>query len=119
MTPEQEVARKKRAVRAAQRMLTAELGLVYGAKRVREALFHLGSDVPKRFPAFDSFLDAIPLATPLGELRLLCQEALLLSSDRILAAVEAEYRQSLLRECLSVINVYESSGKQNVLAAED
>jgi hypothetical protein len=111
MTPEQEEARKRRAVTAARRLLSGEVGLAYGAKRVRDALLHLGRDVPKSFPTFDEFLGAIPMAIPLGELRLLCQEGLLLSSDQILATVEGKYRQSLLRECLSVVQAYEPAGK--------
>lgn len=109
MTPDQEIARRKRAVAAARGLLSMEFGLAFGAKRVRDALWRLGHDVPKSFPTFDLFLNAIPNTTPLGELRLLCQENLLLSSDEVLARVEGKYRQALLRECLSVIRAYSPS----------
>jgi hypothetical protein len=106
MTPEQEVARRKRAASAARSLLSLESGLAFGAKRVHGALQLLGDDVPDRFPAFGAFLDAIPKATPLGQLRLLCQERLLIESDQILASVESRYRSRLLLECIAVIRAY-------------
>lgn len=111
MTPEQEVARRKRVVAAARSLLSLEFGLAHGAKRVRDLLCHLGHDVPRLFPALDEFLNAIPRDVPLGELRLLCQEPLLLSSDATLAAVEDKHRRAVLLECLSVIRAYCSTGK--------
>lgn len=106
MTPEQEIARKKKAVSAARALLSLEHGLVYGSKRMRDVLSLLGDKVPDEFPAFARFLNAIPVTTPTGELRLLCQEQLLFRSDAVLALVEAEFRQSLLKECLAVIKAY-------------
>lgn len=103
MTPEQKIARTRRAVAAARALISQEHGLAYAAKRVSDALEYLGEDMSKSFPTFRRFLDRIPLAVPLGEGRLLCTEQLLLESDAKLAKVEGEFRASLLRESQAVI----------------
>ena len=111
MTPEQEVARKKRIVSAARALLSLEFGFVYGARRIRNLLRQLGDNVPDEFPIFGRFLDEIPLATPLGELRLLCSQNLLFSSDEIIESVERKFRRGLLLGCLEVIQAYNNAGK--------
>ncbi len=103
MTPEQKIARTRRAVAAARALISQEHGLVHASKRVSDALDYLGDDMSTMFPTFRRFLDRIPLAVPLGEGRLLCTEELLLESDAKLARVEAEFRASLLLESQAVI----------------
>jgi hypothetical protein len=108
MTPEQMTARTRRAVVAARALISQEHGLVYGCKRVSDALDYLGDEMPKTFPTFRQFLDRIPPALPLGEARLFCTEQLLLESDAKLAVIEAEFRASLLRESQAVIKALAS-----------
>ena len=112
MTPEQEVARKRRVVSAARRLLSLEAGLVTGASRLRYALRYLGDEHEQRFPTFGRFLDAIPGPTPLGELRLVCAEEFLLRTDAQLAAVEAMFREPIMRECLAVLNEFNKEGRR-------
>ena len=88
---------------AAKAWHSLETGLVYGAKRVNDALSHLGAEPSKSFPAFELFLDAISPDLPLGELRLLRTENLLRQSDKALAAIEAKHRASVWAECIRVI----------------
>jgi len=109
MTPEQKTARTRRAVAAARALISQEHGLVYGSKRVSDALDYLGDDLPKRFPTFRQFLDRIPPSLPLGEARLYCTEQLLLQSDASLAVLETEFRPSLLRECRAVIKALDTN----------
>jgi hypothetical protein len=112
MTPEQEVARKRRVVSAARALLSLETGLVTGASRLRYALRYLGDEHEARFPAFGRFLDAIPIPTPLGDLRLACAEEYLLRTDAELAVVESTFRASIMRECLAVLNEFDKGGRQ-------
>jgi hypothetical protein len=110
MTPDQNIARKKQAVAAARSLLALDVGFVYGAGRVQAALRSIGNDERDLFPVFDNFLDAIPRVTPLGGLRLICEEGQLLSSDRDLAEVEHKFRNALLLECLAVVRAYGRGG---------
>ena len=106
MTPEQDSARKKRAVSAARSLLMLETSIATGAKRVHNALRHMGEEVPALFPVFGKFLESIPASMPLGEVRLLCEEAFLFKSDKALAIIESKYRPALLLGCLAVIRTY-------------
>jgi hypothetical protein len=112
MTPEQEVARKRRVISAARRLLSLETGLVTGSSRLRYALRYLGDQHEARFPTFGRFLDAIPNPTPLGELRLACADEYLLRTDADLAVVESEFRGSIMRECLAVLNEFDREGRR-------
>lgn len=103
MTPEQKVARTRRAAAAARGLISQEHGLYYASKRLADALDYLGDETSKMFPTFRVFLDRIPREVPLGEGRLLCTEQLLLESDAKLAKVEGEFRASLLRESRAVL----------------
>ena len=106
MDAAQELSRKRRLVGAARSLLMLESGFAFGAKRVWNALDRLGDEYKRQHPAFGEFLRAIPTATPLGELRLLCTQELLLESDLALSKVELKFRQPLLKECRAVIDAY-------------
>lgn len=106
MDAAQELARKRRLVSAARALITQESGFSFGARRIWKALHHLGDEYTRQFPVFNEFLQAIPTATPLGELRLLCTEEFLLQSDAVLAKVELKFRALLLEECHAVIAAY-------------
>ena len=103
MTPEQAVARRKKAVAAAKALLSLEYGFYFGAQRIRTALSLIDEEYLVRFPAFQKFLEEVPLGTPTGQLRLLCQVDYLMASDKILATAEAAHRAALLQECLAVV----------------
>jgi hypothetical protein len=112
MTPEQEVARKRRVVTAARRLLSLDAGLASGASRLQTALRYLGDEHEARFSTFGRFLDAIPKLTPLGELRLACADEFLLRTDAQLAAVEAKFRAVIMLECLAVLNEFDKDGRR-------
>jgi hypothetical protein len=107
MTPAQEVARRRRLVGAARNLLSLESSLVAGASQVRKALRYLGDEYDARFPTFGRFLDAIPAGVPLGEVRLICAENFLFETDAQLAILESEFRPSIIRECLAVLNEFD------------
>jgi hypothetical protein len=108
MTPEQEIARRKKLVKAARATLSTEFGLSFGADRIRRALFNLGETYEKQHPVFDAFIHDIPEEIPFGRTRLLWNPAAMLATDNKLASIEAHYRREVLDECVKLIAQYSS-----------
>jgi len=106
MTPEQQEARTRRLVSAARALLSLQVGLYVGAKRIQNSLFWLGADFPSRHPIFSEFTAAVPLDIPVGSARLLWNPAAMLATDARLASVEARFRTELLAECVEIIRNY-------------
>lgn len=106
MTPEQEEARTRRLVSAARALLTLQVGLYVGARRIENALFWLGSDFQAKHRIFSEFTDAVPREIPLGSARLLWEPTAVLETDLRLAVVEARFRAQLLVEAVEIIQQY-------------
>lgn len=106
MTPEQEIARKKRLVSAAKALLTAQVGLYIGAVRVVNVLRTMGEAHENRHGIFSRFLQAVPADIPLGNARLLWEPSAMLKSDQKLLVVESTFRPELLAECVDIIKQY-------------
>jgi hypothetical protein len=104
MTPDQERARTARLVSAARAMLTHQVGMTVGAKRIELALYRLGASYEKDFPIFAKFISAIPVEIPLGTARLEWPAHMILNTDRIIAGIEKKYRHELLEDCIEIIH---------------
>jgi hypothetical protein len=106
MTPEQELARRRRLVSAAKALLSLQVGIAVGAIRVIGALRRLGRPYEEFHPIFSTFIDSIPCSIPLGGARLLWNPARMLEMDELLAPLEAKYRRMLMEECIRIIDIY-------------
>ena len=106
MTPEQKNARIKRLVSAARALLSLQVGLYVGARRIDHVLDSLGADFKAQHPIFSDFTQAVPLDTPVGSARLMWNPEALLRTDATLASVEARFRTQLLAECIEIIGQY-------------
>jgi hypothetical protein len=108
MTPEQEIARRKKLVKAARATLSMEFGLSFGADRIRAALLNLGGTYEQQHPVFQAFIHDIPADIPFGRVRLLWNPVTMLATDDKLASIEAKYRRKVLDECVKLIAQYSS-----------
>ena len=106
MTPEQEIARLKKLVRAARATLSMEFGLAFGADQISTALVHLGPVYQQKHQIFREFIRAIPADIPYGRARLLWDPAAMLATDKKLAIVENRFRRPVLDECVSILAQY-------------
>lgn len=106
MTPEQRKARLERLVSAARALLSLQVGVYVGARRIENALDLLGPEFQGRHRIFAEFTDAVPLDIPLGSGRLLWDPDVVLKTDARLAAIEARFRPRLLAEALQIIREY-------------
>ena len=106
MTLEQKIARTKKLVSAARALLSLQVGLAVGAKRVADALYHLDPEMRGKHTVFSAFYDAIPADIPLGNVRLLWQSDAMIRTDAQLAEIESRYREKLLSECAVIIRTY-------------
>jgi hypothetical protein len=106
MTPEQREARTGRLVSAARALLSLQVGLYVGARRIENALVWLGPDVKAKHRIFSEFTDAVPRDIPVGSARLLWDPVAMLKTDPSMAAVEARFRKKLLEECIEIIKNY-------------
>ena len=106
MTPEQKIARTKKLVSAARALLSLQVGLAVGAKRVADALHLLDHEVCDKHSVFFDFYRAIPADIPLGNVRLLWQSDAMIRTDSKLAEIENIYREKLLSECAVIIRTY-------------
>jgi len=105
MTPEQEIARKKKLVSAAKSLLSLQSGFGIGCTRINKILFWLGSDYRDRFPVFGQFLKA-SINYPIGNERLLWAYEPLLELDKKLAVVESQFRALIIESCIAIIKEY-------------
>jgi hypothetical protein len=106
MTPEQREARTRRLVSAARALLSLQVGLYIGARRIENALYFLGPDFQTKHRVFSEFTDAVPRDIPLGSTRLLWDPMVVLETDSKLATVEARFRAQLLAEAVEIIRQY-------------
>jgi len=109
MTPEQFNARKRRLVSAAKALLSLQVGLYVGARRIEHSLGSLGPDFQTRHNIFSEFTDAVPIDIPVGSARLLWDSEVVMKTDSALALVESRYRTQLMAECVAMIRLYGSS----------
>jgi hypothetical protein len=108
MSPEQEIARKKKLVRAASLTLSMEFGLAFGADRMQTFICHLGGNYMNEHAVISEFIKAIPADIPYGSARLLWDTNAMLATDSRLAFVESIYRERILKECARIISMYKS-----------
>jgi hypothetical protein len=106
MTPEQQDARTRRLVSAARALLSLQVGLYVGARRIENSLIWLGPDFRMKHRVFAEFTDAVPRDIPVGTARLLWNLQTMLATDARLASVEARFRAQLLAECVEIIRTY-------------
>ncbi len=106
MTPEQQTARTQRLVSAAKAMLSLQVGLYVGARRIENALVWLGPEFKGKHSVFADFTRAVPLDIPVGTARLLWGPEVVLETDERLASVESKYRTELLMECIEIMRRY-------------
>lgn len=106
MTPEQREAQTKRLVSAAKALLSLQVGLAVGARRIQGVLSKLGADMAHNHEIFAEFISAIPIDLPIGSARLLWEHKAMLKNDFKLAKVENDYRNALLEECIKIIHAY-------------
>jgi hypothetical protein len=106
MTPEQELARRRKLVSAAKALLSLQVGIAVGAMRMVGVLRQLGRPYEESHPIFSKFIDSIPRSIPLGGARLLWNPERMLELDELLAPVEAAYRRMLMAECIRIIEIY-------------
>ena len=105
MTPEQEIAPKKRLVSAAKALLSLQVGIAVGCLRVRKILFWLRLQDDERYQVFTQFIEATG-AIPIANERLLWAYAALLEQDEKLARIEAMYRPNILKACIAIITKF-------------
>ena len=105
MTPEQEIAQKKRLVSAAKALLSLQVGIAVGCLRVRKILFWLRLQDDERYQVFTQFIEATG-AIPIANERLLWAYAALLEQDEKLARIEAMYRPNILKACIAIITKF-------------
>lgn len=106
MTPEQREARTRRLVSAARALLSQQVGLYVGSRRIENALSWLGPDFQAKHRVFSEFTDTVPRDIPLGSTRLLWDPMAVLKTDFKLATVEARFRAQLLAEAVEIITQY-------------
>lgn len=106
MTPEQRDARIKRLVSAARALLSLQVGLYVGARRIENALHWLGPEFQAKHRIFSEFTDAVPRDIPLGSTRLLWEPTAVLKTDSTLATVEARFRAPLLAKAVEIIQQF-------------
>lgn len=106
MTPEQKTARIKRLVSAAKALLTLQIGLFVGARRIENVLLSLESEFDKKHGIFAEFTNAVPRDIPIGSARLMWDSEAMLRTDLKLAPVEERFRSKLLAECAIIIRLY-------------
>lgn len=106
MTPEQKDARTRRLVSAARALLSLQVGLYVGARRIENSLVWLGPDFQAKHRVFAEFTDAVPRDIPVGTARLLWNPEAMLATDARLASVEARFRAQLLAECVEIVRHY-------------
>ena len=105
MTPEQEVARKKRLVSAAKALLSLQVGVSIGCVRISKVLYWLGYQDRLPYQVFRQFNQAT-VGLPIGNERLLWSYPALLEQDEKLAKIEGEFRPKVLRACVAIIAQY-------------
>ena len=106
MTPEQQDARTRRLVSAARALLSLQVGLYVGARRIENSLIWLGPDFQAKHRIFSEFTSAMPRGIPVGTARLLWNPEAMLATDARLAKVEACFRRQLLAECIEIVRHY-------------
>lgn len=106
MTPEQIDARTRGLVSAARALLSLQVGLYVGARRIDNALSRLGPQWLAKHRIFSQFADAVPHDIPVGTARLFWAPEVVLATDRRLASVEARFRPHLLKECIQIVRDY-------------
>lgn len=106
MTPEQKDARLRRLVSAARALLSLQVGLYVGARRIENSLIWLGPEFKTKHRIFSEFTDAVPRDIPVGTARLLWHPEAMLATDGKLASVEARFRTQLLAECVDIVRHY-------------
>jgi len=113
MTPEQELARRRKLVSAAKALLSLQVGIAVGAMRVEGVLRWLGRPYEESHSIFSKFIDSIPRSIPLGGARLRWNPERMLELDEVLAPIEAKYRRMLMEECIRIIDIYETDALGN------
>lgn len=106
MTPEQKDARLRRLVSAARALLSLQVGLYVGARRIENSLIWLGSDFETKYRIFSEFTNAVPRDIPVGTARLFWNPEAMLATDGQLASVETRFRAQLLAECVEIVRDY-------------
>lgn len=106
MTPEQEIAQKKRLVSAAKALLSLQVGIAVGCLRVCKILSWLRLRDDERYKVFSQFIEATG-AIPIANERLLWAYEALMEQDEKLATIEAMYRPSILKACIAIITSYQ------------
>jgi len=106
MTPEQKDAQTRRLVSAARALLSLQVGLYVGARRIENLLIWLGPDVQTKHRLFAEFTAAVPRDIPVGSARLLWNPEAMLATDARLTSVEARFRAQLLAECVEIVRHY-------------
>ena len=106
MTPEQQDARTRRLVSAARALLSLQVGLYVGARRIENSLIWLGPDFRTKHRVFAEFTNAVPRDIPVGTARLLWDREAMLATNTRLASVEARFRAQLLAECVEIVRRY-------------
>jgi|SRR5450830_2082026 hypothetical protein len=106
MTPEKQDARTRRLVSAARALLSLQVGLYVGARRIENSLIWLGPDFQTKHRVFAEFTDEVPRDIPVGTARLLWNPEAMLATDARLASVEARFRAQLLAECVEIVRNY-------------
>ena len=107
MTPDQQIARRKKVASAARALIAGELGLVPASIRIKRALNSLDGEKPSSCKAFEQFFKAIPPEMPLGAARLHWQIDRLIEHDSRLAQIENEFRPVLLRAATELLKEFE------------
>ena len=107
MTPEQQAARTRRFVSAARALLSLQVGLYVGARRIENSLSWLGPDFQAKHRVFAEFTDAVPRDIPVGTARLFWNLEAMLATDERLASAESRFRAQLLAECVEIVRHYE------------
>jgi hypothetical protein len=105
MTPEQEVARKRRLVSAAKALLSLQVGIGVGCVRINKILHWLLLQDDPRYQVFWQFIVATR-SLPLGNERLHWAHSALLECDAKLATIEADFRPKILSTCIDIIDTY-------------
>ena len=107
MTPEQRTAKIKKLVSAAKALLTLQVGLFVGARRIENVLVSLEPEFDEKHRIFSEFTKAVPRDIPLGSARLMWDTEAMLHTDLKLAPVEERFRSKLLAECVIIIRLYD------------
>jgi hypothetical protein len=106
MTPEQEIARKKRLVSASRSLVAGQQGLTIASNRILSCLYDLGDEWVDKHSVFKEYRNALPMEVPVGTERLHWSFDKLLELDPILADLEYRFRAKLMAECCNIITKY-------------